>query len=111
MINYIKIIKEIKQLDIEKKRKNKFLRDAIFAEICNLPIELLKLPSTLIILFCKFLITIFELIEQGLDIILNLFCTPAFKWGEFVDNKIPRFYFGNREEHQEIIKMFKQKYR
>ena len=110
MINYIKIIKQVNKLEIEKERKNKFLKDAILTEICNVPIEMLKLPATAIILFCKFLIMIFELIEKGLEIVLDLLCTPAFAWSDFVELKIPKFYFGDRKEHQEIIAMFKRKY-
>ena len=108
MINYVKIIKEIKKLDIEKEKKNKFLKEAILTEICNAPIELLKIPFKLIFILTLGILKVFELLENGLDIVLSIVCTPMMKIIDFIDEKIPRFYFGDKEEHQKLVEMIKK---
>lgn len=107
MVNYLKVIRVIKKLDIEKKRKNNIIRDAVLAELCNLPIELLKLPFMLILGFCNIMLGIFEIIADGLNLIMSLICNPTMKIIDLIE-RIPKFYFGDKQEHQEIIKMIKE---
>lgn len=101
MINYVKIIKEIKKLNIEEEKKNRVIKNAIAEEVLNLPAKILKIPFKLILSISDLILSIFELLENGLDFILNIFCVPSMEAINLI-NKIPSVHCGNEEEFKEI---------
>ena len=101
MINYVKIIKEIKKLNIEEEKKNRVIKNAIAEQVLNLPAKILKIPFKLILAISNLILSIFELLESGLDFILNIFCVPSMIAIDLIE-KIPPIHCGDREEFKEI---------
>ena len=105
MRNYVKIIKEIRNIkEFSKKKKNRIIRNALLTEIVNVWKPILKLPFTIIGITFAIICALFENIAEVLELIESVFECICYKI-----ETLPIIKFGDEEENKETIRIIREK--
>jgi hypothetical protein len=105
MRNYVKIIKEIRNIkEFSKKKKNRIIRNALLTEIVNVWKPILKLPFTIVGITFAIVCALFENIAEVLELIESVFECICYKI-----ETLPIIKFGDEEENKETIKIIREK--
>ena len=105
MRNYVKIIKEIRNIkEFSKKKKNRIIRNALLTEIVNVWKPILKLPFTIIGITFAIVCALFENIAEVLELIESVFECICYKI-----ETLPIIKFGDEEENKETIRIIREK--
>ena len=105
MRNYVKIIKEIRNIkEFSKKKKNRIIRNALLTEIVNVWKPILKLPFTIVGITFAIVCALFENIAEVLELIESIFECICYKI-----ETLPIIKFGDEEENKETIRIIREK--
>lgn len=105
MRNYVKIIKEIRNIkEFSKKKKNRIIRNALLTEIVNVWKPILKLPFTIVGITFAIVCALFENIAEVLELIESVFECICYKI-----ETMPIIKFGDEEENKETIRIIREK--
>lgn len=105
MRNYVKIIKEIRNIkEFSKKKKNRIIRNALLTEIVNVWKPILKLPFTIIGITFAIVCALFENIAEVLELIESVFECICYKI-----ETLPIIKFGDEAENKETIRIIREK--
>lgn len=105
MRNYVKIIKEIRNIkEFSKKKKNRIIRNALLTEIVNVWKPILKLPFTIVGITFAIVCALFENIAEVLELIESVFECICYKI-----ETLPIIKFGDEEENKETIRIIREK--
>lgn len=105
MRNYVKIIKEIRNIkEFSKKKKNRIIRNALLTEIVNVWKPIIKFPFMIIGITLAIICATFEKIAEIIELIESIFECICYKI-----ESLPIIKFGDEEENKETIRIIREK--